>query len=146
MHRRIHMATSRLFCQGGPSDPRPRRNFKDFSDRFRIGPSGRCVSLAEQAKVSHSGPTWPGLRRARNSKESSRATRALTFNEPRPDPSKSRDTKKIEFRLHEALFFLSAIFLKSRQASLLRVAGRRHDSALALGVFSGGPGLAAGRP
>ena len=49
------------------------------------------------------------------------------------------------FRLHEALFFLSAQFLKSREAALLRVAGRRHGSALAIWVFCGRPGLAAGR-
>ena len=104
------------------------------------------MSLGEQAKVSHSGPTWPRSRRDQNSKDSSCAARALTFNEPKPGPPKSSARKKRAFRVHGALVFSRAQFLNSRQATFLRVTSRRHGTALVIWVFSGRPGLAAGCP
>ena len=76
------MATSRLFCQQDPGDPKPRRNSRKYSGQFRIGPRKGSMRLAELAKGCHCGRTWPRSRRDQNSKDSSCAARALTFNEP----------------------------------------------------------------
>ena len=74
------------------------------------------------------------------------AAQPLTFNEPRPGPSKSSATKKIAFRLHGALLFSVLFFLNSRQGPFLRLTSRRHGSAFVIWVFSGRPALAAGGP
>ena len=108
----------------------------------RAGPEEAIL----ETSAGRSGLTWPWSRRVQQQKNSLCAARALTFNEPKSRLSKPSVTKKSVFRLHEALLYFGAQFLKSWQAPPIWVVEPRPGTALLILFFVGHLGLAVGCP